>query len=97
MNLLLNACSASPVGGKVVLAAREEDGQLVCMISDEGPGMKKPEAERLLGSRRAEAAQGRIGIDAVVSLLGDLAGTASVDSTPGGGTTIRIVIPKAEA
>jgi len=97
LNLLLNACSASPVGGKVVLAAREEDGQLVCMISDEGPGMKKPEAERLLGSRRAEAAQGRIGIDAVVSLLGDLAGTASVDSTPGGGTTIRIVIPKAEA
>jgi two-component system OmpR family sensor kinase len=96
LNLLLNACTASPVGGKVVLAAHEEDGQLVCTISDEGPGMKKPEAERLLGSRRTEATHGRIGIDAVVSLLGDLAGTASVDSTPGGGTTIRIVIPKAE-
>ena len=39
LNLLLNACAASPVGGRVRSEASMSDGALRFVISDEGPGL----------------------------------------------------------
>jgi len=36
INLLLNATEATPVGGRVRLSAREDDGQLVLIVANEG-------------------------------------------------------------
>lgn len=96
LNLLLNACAATPGGGRVRLAAREEGGALVCEVADEGPGLDASVASRLTGGRAAgEAAEGtrRLGIDVVVGLLGALDGRATVSGEPGRGTSIRIAIP----
>jgi signal transduction histidine kinase len=97
LNLLLNACAATPGGGRVRLAAREEGGALVCEVTDEGPGLEASVASRLTDGRAAagEAAEGtrRLGIDVVVGLLGALDGRATVSGEPGRGTAIRIAIP----
>ncbi len=42
LNLLLNACAASPIGGKVTVDATCSDSALSIVVADEGPGL--PEA-----------------------------------------------------
>ncbi len=93
LNLLLNACAATPPGGRVGLAARIEGAELVCEVEDEGPGLDPARAERLAGGGAAPAASRGIGLDVVVGLLGSLDARASVAARPGGGTLIRLAIP----
>lgn len=94
LNLLLNACAATPRGGVVGLAAWIEGGELLCEITDQGPGLDRAAAERLAGGGKApEASSRRLGLGVVVGLLGDLDARASVATRPGGGTAIRLAIP----
>lgn len=93
LNLLLNACAASPPRGTVAFTARIEDCDLVCDIADEGPGMEDARIRQLAGMDAAPNAGERLGLDAVVALLGDLEGAAEVARGTGGGTTIRLRIP----
>jgi signal transduction histidine kinase len=93
LNLMLNAIAASPPLGCVRLDARIEQDHLVCRVSDEGRGMEHAHVRKLLGGEADGFTTRRIGIDAVVAILGDLQAQASVETTDGGGTTIRIAIP----
>lgn len=91
LNLLLNACAATPPGGLIGLQARILGADLVCEITDEGPGLDPAQAERLSGGVAAPSR--RLGLGVVVGLLGNLDARASVAERPGGGTAIRLVIP----
>ncbi len=93
LNLLLNACTASPDGGTIRLAASIEGSSLVCIVSDEGSGMESARVDQLLGLKPADSGGRRLGLDAVVSLLGELDASASVETGPRGGTVVRISIP----
>ncbi|MGG5890668.1 sensor histidine kinase [Falsiroseomonas sp. HC035] len=95
LNLLLNACAATPPQGVVGLQARIVGGDLVCEITDEGDGLAPAEAMRLTGAAASEPGSRRLGIGVVVSLLGNLDAHASVTERPTGGTAIRLVIPLA--
>lgn len=110
LNLLLNACAATPPGGRVGLAASLSGSSLVCEVSDEGPGLERSLAARLTGEDGGagagdDAVSGegpgegyrRLGMDVVVGLLGSLDGRAMVDSEPGRGTSIRITLPLGSA
>lgn len=96
LNLLLNACEATPLGGTVELRARCEAADLICEIVDAGPGLNAAEAERLTGGGAATPTSKGIGLGVVVGLLGTLDARASVTERPGGGTTIRLAIPAGE-
>ncbi|HZF77647.1 MAG TPA: HAMP domain-containing sensor histidine kinase [Acetobacteraceae bacterium] len=91
LNLLLNACAATPRSGAVGLQARVEDGELVCEITDEGAGLDPAQAMRLSGGTAPRTR--RLGLGVVVSLLGNLDARASVTERPAGGTAIRLAIP----
>jgi two-component system, OmpR family, sensor kinase len=93
LNLLLNACAASPLRGTVTFAARVEGGELACEIVDEGSGMQDSRIRQLVGAAGADEPGARLGLDAVVTLLGDLNGAAQVDRGDGGGTRVRLRIP----
>jgi signal transduction histidine kinase len=93
LNLLLNACEATPPGGRVELRAHREGDDLICEILDAGPGLDAAQAERLTGGGAAMASGKGLGLDVVVGLLGTLDARASVMARPAGGTTIRLVIP----
>ncbi len=97
LNLLLNACEATPRGGVVEFRARLEPEALVCEIADAGPGLGAAEAARLAGQGEAPQGSRRLGLGVVVGLLGNLDARASVVERPGGGTLIRLSIPLAQA
>ncbi len=89
LNLLLNACAATPAGGRVGLLAQVEDDELLCEVSDEGPGLDPAH----LGPAGEGAPSRRLGLDVVVGLLGSLDARASVAQRASGGTLIRLAIP----
>ena len=93
LNLLLNACEATPSGGTVELRAYREGVDLICEIADAGPGLDPAQAERLTAGGAGTAARKGLGLGVVVGLLGTLDARASVTERPGGGTTIRLAIP----
>ena len=93
LNLLLNACTASPPGGKVTLEAFTSGPSLVCIVSDEGRGMEQGRADRLTGLTADAPESKRLGMDVIVNLVGSLDGCASVQSESEKGTVIRVTIP----
>ena len=55
--------------------------------------MEESHIRRLLGEDAQDGRSRRIGIDAIVSILGDLDARVSVQGNAGGGTTVRVEIP----
>ena len=53
LNLLLNACAASPFGGEVTVEAACSGGALRIAVTDEGPGLPEDMAVFLNSSRRS--------------------------------------------
>lgn len=93
LNLLLNACAASPSGGVVTLEARIEGSDLICIVADQGGGMDDAGSDRLDGSEPGDGEGKRLGLDVIVSILGSLEGRASVRSGETSGTVIQVTIP----
>ncbi len=89
LNLLLNACAATPPGGRVGLAVRIDGPEMICEVTDEGPGLDPAR----LDAAGAEKPSRRLGLDVVVGLLGSLDARATVAARPGGGTAVRLAIP----
>jgi len=96
LNLLLNACSASPVGGHVGFSAHAIDGDLVVGVTDQGPGLPEEVAAILIGAEADAAPPGRgtgLGVWMVKRLVGELGGRVRTAPSQGGGTDIQIKIP----
>lgn len=94
LNLLLNACEATPPGGTVGLRVWREAEELLCEITDSGPGLDAAQATRLTGQDASPPGQARgLGLGVVVGLLGPLDARASVTERPSGGTVIRLAAP----
>lgn len=58
VNLLVNACDASPRGGRVTLHVRPEREDVVFEVLDEGEGVREEDRERLLKPFFSRKAQG---------------------------------------
>lgn len=93
LNLLLNACAATPPGGRVRFTAGVDEGALRMAIADEGPGLPEPVADRLTASPAAAEQGNRFGIAVVVRLVETLHGRVSVRSSPEAGTEIALTLP----
>lgn len=91
LNLLLNACAATPPGGRVGLSVRLDGTEMICEVADEGPGLDP--ARLAAAGTGADKPSRRLGLDVVVGLLGSLDARASVAARPGGGTVVRLAIP----
>jgi len=97
LNILLNACAASPPGGRVALKARYDADFVIIEIADQGEGM--PEAyRRFLEGRSADSGplkQGDgLGLWMVRQLLEEAGGTARVENAAPG-TSVRLAFPTA--
>jgi signal transduction histidine kinase len=98
INTLGNALKFTPEGGRVIIAARAEDGALVLDTIDNGPGIPKAERARLGQAFERGAGVGRIeGAGLGLSLVRALAalhdGTLSFHDAPGGGALVRVRLP----
>ena len=97
LNLLLNACAASPEGATVTFSARSAEGRLHLTVGDRGSGM--PDACRRIlehpgaGDAPVRAGSG-LGLWMVRRLLDETGATVHIDSTAAG-TVICLTFPLA--
>ena len=100
LNLLLNACMASPFGGAVAVEASCSDGALRIAVSDEGPGLPQDMAALLSPAGRIIAPSREskgLGLWTTGNLIKQLNGVAAVEWRDTG-TRIVVTLPiKTEA
>lgn len=105
VNILLNAADAIPPGAPQeqrveVDTFTKNSGQAVVRIRDTGSGMPSRVVARIFEPYFTTKAPGEgLGLGMAVSYntLRSLGGTIEVDSAPGQGTTVRVVLPATEA
>lgn len=102
LNLLSNAFKFTPDGGRVLLCLREEDGQAVIEVRDNGPGVPANMREIVFERFRqvegsAQRRYGGTGLGlAIVKEFAELhGGSAGVDEASGGGASFVVRLPLA--
>lgn len=97
-NLIYNAIRATPCDGSITVSAKSEDGRIKMSVADTGCGI--PEAELPLifrrfyvGANNRETGTG-LGLYIVHSIVTELGGTISVQSTVGEGTRFLMDFPQ---
>jgi len=98
INLILNAVSATPAGGKIVieLGKTTRNRQLFWEIrfTDTGSGIARADIERIFEPFYTQKATGSgLGLAIVKSIVSEHGGTLEVASEPGQGSTFTIFLP----
>jgi two-component system phosphate regulon sensor histidine kinase PhoR len=100
VNLINNAVKYSEDGQAVLIRAGEEDGMLVINVVDEGTGIHANELDRIFERfYRIDKARSRdlggtgLGLSIVKHIAQAHAGSVSVISTPGEGSTFTLRVP----
>jgi signal transduction histidine kinase len=101
INLVDNAIKYNKPGGTVKISARAEGSQIVMQVQDTGIGISQADRERIFNrffrvDKSRSRAQGGIGLGLAIvkKIVEDHGGTISVESTPGEGSTFRIVLSR---
>jgi signal transduction histidine kinase len=97
LNLAINACQAMPQGGSLRLVARPASRQRVeIRIEDTGVGIKPEHLSRIFDLYFTTKERGTgIGLSMVYRIIQMHDGEVDVQSTPGRGTTFRVLLPRA--
>ena len=113
LNLVINARDAMPEGGALRIAGRNlvvdgdagaperEPGEYVRLcVADSGVGMSPEVIERVLDPFFTTKPQGQgtgLGMSMLYSFVGQSNGWVTIDSEPGKGTEVALVLPRAAA
>ena len=97
MNLAINACQAMPQGGRLRIAAAAVRGRRVeILCEDNGVGIAPENLNRIFDLYFTTKEHGSgIGLSIVYRAIQLLDGEIEVQSTPGRGTTFRVLLPQA--
>jgi CheY-like chemotaxis protein/anti-sigma regulatory factor (Ser/Thr protein kinase) len=96
-NLVFNALDAMPGGGDLQLTVSRRDAMVAVEVTDTGSGMPPEVAARIFEpffTTKGERGTG-LGLAMVYGIVERHSGTIEVDSAPGRGTTIRLLLPLA--
>lgn len=100
LNILINAVEAMETGGILTIAAAVEpdpSGERECVvvtITDTGPGMARPELDRIFERYYTTKETGTgLGLAVVQRIIGACDGTIGARSTPGEGTAFTLRLP----
>ncbi|WP_180357849.1 cell wall metabolism sensor histidine kinase WalK [Streptomyces sp. NP160] len=104
-NLIGNALRHTPAGTPVELGVGQRDGWAVWAVVDHGPGIPPEDASRVFerfwradSSRQRGAGGGAgLGMAIVAGIVQAHGGAVRVVQTPGGGATIEVALPLADA
>ena len=97
LNLAINACQAMPKGGRLRIAASAVRGRRVeILCEDTGVGIAPEHLNRIFDLYFTTKEHGSgIGLSIVYRAIQLLDGEIEVQSTPGRGTTFRVLLPQA--
>lgn len=99
MNLARNAGDAMPGGGTLTLGLSIRGNRAVVTVADTGSGMPERVRRRVFEpffTTKTRLKGTGLGLALVHGIIEDHAGTVTLDSTPGQGTTVTIELPLAE-
>jgi signal transduction histidine kinase len=97
MNLILNAIEASPERGVLSISSERTDQSLRLEIADTGPGIDEHKAKKIFEPFYTTKAGGLgLGMPYAKKVIEQHGGTISLNSRPGEGTTISVVLPAAQ-
>ncbi len=96
LNLISNAVESMPAGGRIKIQARQAGQRLEVRIADTGTGIPPGELKRIHEPfyTTKEGGSG-LGLSICRSILWECAGEMSIDSQPGRGTTVTVLLPAA--
>ena len=103
MALLINAVDAMDEQGTVTIRTRRGRGAreaVVAEVIDQGVGIARSDASKIFEPFFTTKAPGRgtgLGLSICYGIIADHGGRIEVDSTPGSGSTFRILLPAEEA
>ncbi len=102
VNLLDNAIKFTPAGGQIRITAECLGAMVEVRVADTGRGIATEDLprvwDRLFRGDKSRSERGLgLGLSFVHAIVKSHGGTASVESTPGTGTTITVALPAAEA
>ena len=101
VNLVINARDAIDGSGCIRVAVNEQeegeyDNRLVVSVTDDGPGMPPEVQDRVFEPFFTTKGEGRgtgLGLSMVRWFAESLSGSVAIESAPGTGTTVSIVLP----
>jgi signal transduction histidine kinase/CheY-like chemotaxis protein len=100
INLVFNAVDALPEGGTITIRAKKhgkgkEERRLAVEVTDTGVGMEEEQRRRCLDPfYSTKGAEGSgLGLAVVYGTMQRHNGEIQIDSSPGGGTTVRLLFP----
>jgi len=99
LNLAVNARDAMPEGGQLAITVRRQADLVEIAVRDTGQGMTKQVAERALEPFYTTKEPGKgtgLGLSQVYGLIRQSHGSVKIDSGPGEGTTVRLLLPRAD-
>ncbi len=99
MNLFTNARDAMPGGGRLLVKASINEGQILVVVSDTGYGMDKKTLDQAFDPFFTGKDVGKgtgLGLSTAHGIVEEHGGTIAVSSSPGKGTTFKLRFPMAE-
>ena len=94
LNLLINACAATPSGGSVQLSALTKDSSLTINVGDEGPGLPTAQVDYLVaGSDDTPPAGDGLGLWIVRRLVAEEGGSIRVTADECLKTVVQVTWP----
>jgi two-component system NtrC family sensor kinase len=96
INLLTNALDAIEKGGRVVLAARVTEEEVIITVNDTGSGIGSEDLRRIFEPFYTTKGRGKgtgLGLAICRELVAALGGGIGVESTPGEGSTFTVRLP----
>lgn len=92
INLIKNAVEAMPYGGMVKIESEVADSMLTLSVIDNGMGI--PDTKRVFEPFYTTKSTGTgLGLPIVQEILNHHGGDLQIDSTPGSGSTIKVILP----
>jgi signal transduction histidine kinase len=96
LNLVTNARDAMPTGGTLTIRAARQDGLVEVVVADTGEGIPSELLARVQEPFFTTRSQGSgLGLSIVRSILWEMNGRMVLESEPGHGTSVRLLVPAA--